>query len=59
MIKIRPETLAGLGIVPGPSGTAAPLPIGTGWLGHPCVAHAKNQAILEYLSIDPDHGVFV
>jgi MoaA/NifB/PqqE/SkfB family radical SAM enzyme len=26
---------------------------------HHCVAHAKNQAILEYLSIDPDHGVFV
>jgi len=27
--------------------------------GHHCVAHAKNQAIMESLSLDPDHGVFV
>lgn len=27
--------------------------------GHHCVAHAKNLAIMEYLSIDPDHGRFV
>lgn len=27
--------------------------------GHHCVAHAKNLAIQEYLSIDPDHGMFV
>ena len=26
---------------------------------HHCVAHAKNQAILDYLAIDPDHGMFV
>jgi MoaA/NifB/PqqE/SkfB family radical SAM enzyme len=27
--------------------------------GHHCVAHAKNLALMEYLSIDPDHGRFV
>lgn len=26
---------------------------------HHCVSHAKNEAIQEYLSIDPDHGMFV
>ncbi|MBF0160504.1 MAG: radical SAM protein, partial [Magnetococcales bacterium] len=26
---------------------------------HHCVTHARNLAILEYLSIDPDHGLFV
>lgn len=26
---------------------------------HHCVSHAKNLAIHEYLSIDPEHGVFV
>ncbi|MBF0447822.1 MAG: radical SAM protein [Magnetococcales bacterium] len=26
---------------------------------HHCVAHSRNLAILEYLNIDPDHGVFV
>ncbi len=26
---------------------------------HHCVSHAKNQAILDLLSIDPEHGVFV
>jgi MoaA/NifB/PqqE/SkfB family radical SAM enzyme len=27
--------------------------------GHHCVSHAKNLAIMEYLSLDPEHGVFV
>ena len=27
--------------------------------GHHCVTHAKNLAILEYLSLDPEHGMFV
>ena len=27
--------------------------------GHHCVTHAKNEAIMEYLSIDPEHGMFV
>jgi MoaA/NifB/PqqE/SkfB family radical SAM enzyme len=27
--------------------------------GHHCVTHSKNLSILEYLSIDPDHAVFV
>ncbi|MBF0190000.1 MAG: radical SAM protein [Magnetococcales bacterium] len=27
--------------------------------GHHCVAHGKNLAILDYLSIDPEHGWFV
>lgn len=27
--------------------------------GHHCVAHAKNLAIHEYLTLDPDHGMFV
>ncbi|BAE48874.1 radical SAM protein [Paramagnetospirillum magneticum] len=26
---------------------------------HHCVTHAKNLAILEYLALDPDHGMFV
>ena len=26
---------------------------------HHCVTHAKNLSILEYLSLDPEHGVFV
>jgi len=26
---------------------------------HHCVSHAKNLAIMEYLSVDPDHGRFV
>ncbi|MBF0368834.1 MAG: radical SAM protein [Magnetococcales bacterium] len=26
---------------------------------HHCVSHTKNLAILDYLAIDPDHGVFV
>ena len=26
---------------------------------HHCVSHAKNMAILDMLTIDPDHGVFV
>nr|CRH04879.1 Putative radical SAM domain protein [Candidatus Magnetococcus massalia] len=26
---------------------------------HHCVAHSKNLAILDYLNIDPDHGLFV
>lgn len=26
---------------------------------HHCVAHAKNLAILDYLAIDPNHGLFV
>jgi sulfatase maturation enzyme AslB (radical SAM superfamily) len=27
--------------------------------GHHCVSHSKNQAILQYLAIDPEHGNFV
>jgi hypothetical protein len=27
--------------------------------GHHCVTHAKNQAIMHLLTIDPDHGTFV
>lgn len=27
--------------------------------GHHCVAHAKNLALHEYLSLNPDHGTFV
>ncbi|ARJ66512.1 radical SAM protein [Magnetospirillum sp. ME-1] len=27
--------------------------------GHHCVSHAKNVEIMEYLSLDPEHGVFV
>jgi MoaA/NifB/PqqE/SkfB family radical SAM enzyme len=27
--------------------------------GHHCVTHSKNLAIMEYLSIDSDHGMFV
>ena len=27
--------------------------------GHRCVAHGKNQAILEFLDVDPNHGLFV
>ena len=27
--------------------------------GHHCVTHGKNQAIMDLLSLDPDHGVFV
>lgn len=27
--------------------------------GHHCVSHAKNLAILDYLSLDPEHGAFV
>jgi len=26
---------------------------------HHCIANAKNEAIMEYLSIDPEHGLFV
>lgn len=26
---------------------------------HHCIAHVKNEAIVDYLSIDPAHGVFV
>jgi hypothetical protein len=26
---------------------------------HHCVSHAKNMAILDLLSVDPDHGMFV
>jgi len=26
---------------------------------HHCVTHSKNEAIIDLLSIDPDHGVFV
>ena len=26
---------------------------------HHCVTHSKNLSILEYLSIDPEHAVFV
>ena len=27
--------------------------------GHHCVSHEKNLAILEQLSLDPDHACFV
>jgi MoaA/NifB/PqqE/SkfB family radical SAM enzyme len=27
--------------------------------GHHCVSHSKNLAILDYLSLDPEHGAFV